>query len=110
MVEIRRFFSVLAVGLLAIIPSRVLADSFSCGTYLIRERMRSVEIVAKCGEPDLVETVSEPVIARRPNGSMVQVGVTTAEYWIYDRGTRKFRVRLFMKADTAIEIELLIRE
>jgi Protein of unknown function (DUF2845) len=88
----------------------VLADSFRCGTYVIREGLPLAEIVAKCGQPESVETVEEPIMARQPDGSLLQVGTTTREYWTYDRGSGKFPARLTVKGQIATEIELLSRK
>ncbi len=96
-----------AVLCAALSPSSLLADAFRCGTHLAREGMLAAEIREDCGEPDSVEIVSEPVMARRPNGSAFQVGVTTTEYWIYDRGSRRFPARLTIREGIVEKIELL---
>jgi hypothetical protein len=97
-----------AIGL-SFASSPLLADSFRCGTALIREGMPASEIRKKCGDPNSVETVTEPVIARRPDGSTFQTGVTTKDYWGYDRGPRRFPARVTIEDGVAVEIELLSR-
>lgn len=86
-----------------------LAASFRCGQDLIREGMSASDIREKCGEPDSVETVTEPVMSRTRDGLAYQVGVTTTDYWRYDRGSRRFPVRLTIKEGIAEKIELLSR-
>ncbi len=94
---------------LALFPSLLLADSFRCGTYLIREGILAADVIARCGEPTSVSSVTEPVLARRSDGTTYQVGTTTKEFWIYDRGSRLFPVRLTIEKGVAEIIELLSR-
>jgi Protein of unknown function (DUF2845) len=102
-----RFFA--ALMCLLLVSPCLLADSFRCGTNLIREGMPAAEVMEKCGGPDSVEAVSEPIMARRPNGSTYQVGIATTEYWTYDRGSGRFPARLTIKEGAVSEIELLSR-
>jgi len=101
----------LAAILLALAADAAYAqpDRFYCGQRLIREGMAVPEIVRRCGEPDSVEVVEEPIFARGPRGGRVQTGVTTTEYWIYDRGSTRFPARLTIRENIAEKIELLSR-
>jgi hypothetical protein len=103
----RRFLAMLVLVLLAIGSSSVMADSFRCGTYIIREGMPSAEIKEKCGDPDLVKTSTEPIFSRLKNGATVQTGVTTTDYWFYDRGPNQFVARVTIRESQAEEIEVL---
>lgn len=85
------------------------AESFRCGTHLIQEGMPAAEIAAKCGEPASKETVREPIMARRPNGSAFRVGETVTEHWIYDRGPGRFPVHIEIEEARAKKITRLPR-
>jgi hypothetical protein len=94
----------LAGGLLTL--SGAAAESFRCGTNLIREGMTAAEIEAKCGAPDAREVVEEPILARNARGGTFQVGVTTIERWTYDRGAGRFEAHLTIEDGVAKTIEL----
>lgn len=94
---------------LAMVPGGLWADSFRCGAHLIREAMPIAEIQTKCGMPAAVDAVTEPIMAHRADGSPYQVGVTTTEYWLYDRGPNRLRARVTVKAGIAEKIDLLSR-
>lgn len=83
------FFSVLWVGLLAI-AAPASADTLRCGSSLISEGAHVSYVLAKCGAPDSRREISEPIMARRPNGTVYQVGVTVQEIWRYERAPGKF--------------------
>jgi hypothetical protein len=78
----------LVLFLVATTPVR--ADTLRCGGSLISTGAIAGNVLEKCGPPDSKEEVSEPVMARRPNGSTYQVGTTTKEIWRYKRGPREF--------------------
>ena len=92
---------------LAAAPIHAQPDAFWCGTHLIREGMRAEQIVERCGQPDTVEVLEEPIMARRQNGSRFQVGVKTTEFWTYDRGTVRFPARVTIEEGVATEVALL---
>ena len=93
--------------MLALTSPIVMADSFRCGAYIVREGMRSAEIAEKCGEPDRVRTHEEPVYTRMQDGTTVQTGVATTQYWYYDRGPNQFVARIAVRESLADEVELL---
>jgi hypothetical protein len=88
-------------------PISSLADSFRCGGYLAREGRPASEIETECGQPDLVKRSEEPIIVRRPNGSIFANGVTITDYWYYERGPNQFVARVTIREGIAEEIELL---
>jgi Protein of unknown function (DUF2845) len=98
----------IAVALQCVMAS-ARADSVRCGTALIQEGARTVEIRETCGEPVTIETTSEPVYSRRVDGTVYQIGVEMVEYWYYDFGPRRFPVRMTVKGGVAEKIELLSR-
>jgi hypothetical protein len=66
------------------------ADTLRCGSSLISEGAAQVYVREKCGEPNSKMDVTEPVMARRPDGFAYQVGTTTQEIWRYQRAPGKF--------------------
>lgn len=101
----------LTAFLLALAADAVYAqpDTFYCGQRLVREGMRASEILDRCGEPDSKEIVDEPIMGWAPGGGRVPIGVTTTEYWTYDRGSGRFPARITIRENVAEEIELLRR-
>jgi len=88
-------------------PIHAQPDAFWCGTHLIRDGMRAEQIAQRCGQPDTVEVLEEPIMAQRQNGSRFQAGVKTIEFWTYDRGTGKFPARLTIEEGVATKVALL---
>jgi hypothetical protein len=84
-----------------------LADAFYCGTSTVRDGMSAAAILERCGQPDRLETVEEPVFTRLDNGATVQTGTDTREIWYYDRGPNQFVARIVIRDSIAAEVELL---
>lgn len=95
---------------LGCVSSGALADTFRCGANLIREGMAASAIRDECGEPASVQTIREPIMARRENGTTFQVGVAAIELWTYDLGPRAFPARVRIEEGVAEKIELLRRD
>lgn len=70
------------------------AETMRCGSVLIESGATRAYVQAKCGEPTSRSEISEPVRARRPNGTTYVVGTTTREVWHYERGYGKLPVTL----------------
>jgi len=87
--------------------SRAQPDAFWCGSRLIRERMAAADIVARCGDPDEIRVVEEPVYGAGAHGQRIEVGVQVTEYWTYARGTGRFPARVTVRDGVAQQIELL---
>jgi hypothetical protein len=66
------------------------ADTLRCGSSLISEGANQSFVREKCGEPDSKMEVTEPVMARRPDGFTYQTGTTTQQIWRYKRSPGKF--------------------
>jgi Protein of unknown function (DUF2845) len=66
------------------------AETLRCGSSLISTGASQDYVLQKCGPPASKREMSEPVMARRPNGTTYQVGTTTQEIWRYDRSPGKF--------------------
>jgi hypothetical protein len=90
-------------------PGTSAADTFRCGPSIIDTGMIAAEVVAKCGEPNSREVTSEPIRARRPNGSTYIVGTTSRELWIFERDPGQFRAHLTFEQGRLTKIELLDR-
>jgi hypothetical protein len=76
--------------LIATIATPALADTLRCNSSLIQEGDTAGSVAEKCGEPSSKETFTEPVYARRQNGTTYEVGTTSKEVWRYKRGPGKF--------------------
>lgn len=89
-----RHASVAVLAFMAVLPSFALADSLRCGNLLIETGNTISEVLRKCGEPQMRFTRTEPVMARRPNGTTYPVGEVSSEIWRYERGSRQWPVVL----------------
>jgi uncharacterized protein DUF2845 len=67
-----------------------LAETLRCGSSLVQEGDTQGYVQDKCGEPDSKQTYTEPVLARRENGTTYEVGTTTRDVWRYKRGSGSF--------------------
>lgn len=75
---------------IAVTASPAWAQSLRCGSSLVREGDTQGYVLEKCGEPDSKQTYTEPVYARRQNGTAFQVGTTSKDVWRYKRGSGSF--------------------
>jgi hypothetical protein len=66
------------------------AETLRCGSSLIQEGDTQGYVQDKCGEPDSKQTYTEPVYARRENGTSYEVGTTSKDVWRYKRGSGSF--------------------
>jgi hypothetical protein len=66
------------------------ADTFRCGSALIRVGDAQTYVRAKCGEPTSQETITEEVRAVVPRGGTNVVGTATRYIWRYSRSSRQF--------------------
>lgn len=66
------------------------AETLRCGSSLIQEGDTQGYVQDKCGEPDSKQTYTEPVLARRENGTSYEVGTTSRDVWRYKRGNGSF--------------------
>lgn len=81
------------------------ADSLRCGNRLVLEGAAVEELERTCGRPDSVESIREPIMATRPNGSTYRVGTTSIERWTYDRGPRRLVAVVTMEDGVVQSIE-----
>jgi uncharacterized protein DUF2845 len=63
------------------------ADTLRCGSSLVKEGDTQGYVEEKCGAPDSKQTFTEPVYARRTNGSTYEVGTTSRDVWRYRRSS-----------------------
>jgi Protein of unknown function (DUF2845) len=78
----------LALASWSALPAR--ADTMRCGSSLIAVGAVAAEVAQKCGEPDSRMELSEPIRARRPDGTSYVVGTATREIWHYQRRSGQF--------------------
>ncbi|HEV7716602.1 MAG TPA: DUF2845 domain-containing protein [Steroidobacteraceae bacterium] len=91
--------------LLAGATTPAFADSLRCGSSLIMEGDTAGYVADKCGEPSSKQTYSEPVYARRQNGSTYEVGTTTRDVWRYKRGSGQFPALLTFEKGVLKKLE-----
>ncbi len=76
--------------LIAVAAPPALADALRCGNSLVQEGDTQGYVAEKCGEPSSKQTFTEPVYARRANGTAYEVGTTSKDVWRYKRGPGQF--------------------
>ncbi len=79
---------VLAAASFAVFPAH--ADTLRCGNKLIQPGMQQGYVLTTCGAPASKKEVTEPIRARRENGTTYEVGTTTQEIWRYVRRPGQF--------------------
>jgi len=84
-------------------PSR--AETLRCGNVLIQPGDNASYVRAQCGEPSAREQITEPVFARRRNGTTYQVGTTTREIWRYERRHGQFPALLTFEGGELKKLE-----
>lgn len=76
-----------------------------CGSSLIAEGATEGEVLQKCGEPNSRSEISEPIRARRANGSSYVVGTTTQQIWRYKRRSGQFPANLTFESGVLKKLE-----
>ncbi len=69
-------------------PAAGAGDTIRCGGSLIDPGMTAAEVEARCGAPDHKEVEQVPIRTRTESGGSIEIGTTTIEHWIYERGLR----------------------
>ena len=81
----------------------VLADTFSCAGGIISVGDRSMDVLAKCGQPDSKESHQEELGERLDDNTKQKVFVTVEE-WTYDLGTTQFMRIVVLKNGVVTDI------
>jgi hypothetical protein len=81
---------IVAVTAALVIAAPAFAETLRCGSSLIKEGDTQGYVQDKCGEPESKQTYTEPVYARRENGSSYEVGTTSKDVWRYKRSNGSF--------------------
>ena len=66
------------------------ADILRCGSNLIEQGDSAGRVIEKCGQPTSKDTITEPVWSQGVNGAQYQSGITSAQLWRYNFGSRRF--------------------
>jgi len=66
------------------------AETLRCGSALVKEGDTQGYVQEKCGEPQSKQTYTEPVMARRVDGTAYEVGTTSKDVWRYQRSNGSF--------------------
>ena len=94
----------LLVALTVLAPA-AFAETLRCGSSLVSEGATQGFVVDKCGAPDSKQTYTEPVYARRPNGTSFENGTVSRDVWRYKRGGRSFPAILTFEGGVLRKIE-----
>jgi hypothetical protein len=94
-----------ATVLVALAATPAWADTLRCGSSLIKEGDTQGYVQEKCGEPDSRQTYTEPVYARRDNGTTYQVGTTSKDVWRYRRSSGSFPAVLTFEGGVLKKLE-----
>ena len=86
----RRARKILLIVAALIASSPAFSETLRCGSSLVQPGVTVGFVQEKCGPPKSRETFSEPVMARRANGTAYEVGTTSKEVWRYQRGNGSF--------------------
>ncbi|MDJ0813995.1 MAG: DUF2845 domain-containing protein [Woeseiaceae bacterium] len=115
----------IVLALLAVaLPGAANAESFRCGTKLVKEGMHETEVVAICGEPTSMRNIGFAVrlidyrtgrphlpglnLASSPGHVLYPAEVMVTEY-VYNLGPRKFMRRLVFEGGLLARVETLGR-
>ncbi len=79
-----------------ILSAGVFADTFSCGGGIISTGDRSMDVLAKCGQPDSRESHQEELSERLDDNTKQKVFVTVEE-WTYNLGPAQFMRIVILK-------------
>jgi hypothetical protein len=82
-----------------------LADTLRCGSSLIKEGDTQGYVEEKCGAPASKQTYTEPVLARRENGTTYEVGTTSKDIWRYKRSSGSFPAVLTFEKGVLTKLE-----
>ena len=85
--------------------SPAFADTLRCGSSLIKEGDTQGYVADKCGAPESKQTYTEPVYARRPNGTSHEVGTASKDVWRYKRSNGSFPALLTFEKGVLTKLE-----
>jgi hypothetical protein len=80
------------------------AAGMYCGNELITEGTTKLEVLAKCGAPDLKEVTSVNTLGTAVKGAL-RATSTAVEVWQYNCGTGRFNKILYFDADRLAKID-----
>jgi Protein of unknown function (DUF2845) len=95
----------LASSCLAASPA--IADSFRCGSDLVRAGMEAKDIREKCGPADLTRIIQKPRMVTLGNGRKIRRGTEITLLWYYERGPNQYIARVTIRGNTVDEIDIL---
>jgi hypothetical protein len=90
---------------IAVATAPAWAETLRCGSSLIKEGDTQGYVQDKCGEPDSKQTYTEPVLARRQDGSSYEVGTTSHDVWRYKRSNGSFPAVLTFEGGVLKKLE-----
>ena len=90
---------------LTVFAPAAFAETLRCGSSLVAEGATQGYVVDKCGAPDSKQTFTEPVYARRLDGTSYENGTVSRDVWRYKRGARSFPAILTFEGGVLRKIE-----
>ena len=92
---------ILVLGLLFFLGARNAHGGMYCGRELITEGMTKLDVLIKCGEPNLKEVVSVNTLGI---GQTTSLGKSTSavEAWYYNCGEYRFNQTLYFDGPTLL--------
>jgi hypothetical protein len=81
---------IVTAAALIVLAAPAWADTLRCGSSLIKEGDTQGYVQEKCGEPESKQTYTEPMYARRSDGTAYEVGTTSKDVWRYHRSNGSF--------------------
>jgi len=92
---------ILVLGLLFFLGARNAHGGMYCGHELITEGMTKLDVLIKCGEPNLKEPVSLDTVGVGQTTSSRQ-RTTAVEAWFYNCGEYRFNQTLYFDGPTLL--------
>jgi hypothetical protein len=90
---------------LGVFAPAAFAETLRCGSSLVSEGATQGFVTDKCGAPDSKQTFTEPVYARRLDGTSYENGSVSRDVWRYKRGARSFPAVLTFEGGVLRKIE-----
>jgi hypothetical protein len=93
------------LGLLVLLGARDShADGMYCGNELVTDGMTKLDVISKCGAPDLKEVASVNTVGRALRGAF-RASTSAVEVWHYNCGERRFNKSLYFDGERLAKIE-----
>ena len=93
---------IIVLGLLLFLGARNAHGGMYCGHELITEGMTKLDVLIKCGEPNLKEVVSVNTLGVGQTTTSLSESTSAVEAWFYNCGEYRFNQTLFFDGSTLL--------